>query len=152
LKYIIFDIDGTLTNTTSIYDKCYINAFESIFKININDVRWAELQNVTDWGITEELVKTKLHREVNTEEIMQLKELFVNSLNAELEKDKSQFIEITGAKSFFNSLRNDLQYEVGIATGGWEESANFKLNAIGINPYKTSYSNSNYFKKREDIG
>lgn len=44
-----------------------------------------------------------------------------------------------------------MEFQVGIGTGGWEESANLKLNAIGINPYETSYSNSSHFKSRELI-
>lgn len=70
MKYIIFDIDGTLTNTTQVDDKCYMNSFESIFKVNIKDVQWDQITNVTDWGIAEELILKKLHRDSNSEDII----------------------------------------------------------------------------------
>ncbi|NER85007.1 MAG: hypothetical protein F6K42_36970 [Leptolyngbya sp. SIO1D8] len=55
----IFDIDGTLKDTTFIDDKCFIEAFDSIFGIDINNQNWSELKHVTDWGITEEIVFKK---------------------------------------------------------------------------------------------
>jgi len=56
MKYIIFDIDGTLTNTKKVDDECFINAFEQTFDINIEQVNWEDIANVTDWGITEEII------------------------------------------------------------------------------------------------
>jgi len=151
LKFIIFDIDGTLTDTTTIDDKCYINSFETLFETSIRKVNWSDLKNVTDWGIAEELVRIKLNREISNEELSKLKNLFVENLKMELELDESQFSEISGAGIFFKSLSINSNYQLGIATGGWEQSANLKLAAIGIDPNKTSYSNSSYFKSRELI-
>jgi len=62
MKLIIFDIDGTLTNTKEVDDKCFINAFEKTFQLNIKDQIWADLKNVTDWGITEEIIYQRLKR------------------------------------------------------------------------------------------
>ena len=53
---IIFDIDGTLSNTTKVDDKCFIKAFKIVFGIDISNQNWSELTNVTDWGITEEII------------------------------------------------------------------------------------------------
>jgi len=151
VKYVIFDIDGTLTDTTEVDDKCYMDSFESLFGINIKDTNWNSLKNVTDWGITEELFKIRLDREVTIQEIQLLKETFVNDLESELAKDKSQFIEINGAANFFHNLLINEALQIGIATGGWEESADLKLKAIGINPHQIIYSNSSHFKSRERI-
>lgn len=151
LKYLIFDIDGTLINTTQVDDKCYMNAFELVFGINIRETNWSLLKNVTDWGIAEELVQSKLDRVIKVEELSLLKETFVKELEKELATDKSQFMEIPGAVDFFKSLMGNSQFQIGIATGGWEESANLKLRTIGINPYEASYSNSNHHKSREKI-
>jgi len=151
LKYVIFDIDGTLTNTTEVDDKCYMNSFESLFSTNIRDVQWNQIKNVTDWGITEELISTRLNIESSDKETSQLKELFLHNLKEEYKSDKNQFNEITGATEFYKSLKANDEFKIGISTGGWEESANLKLQAIGINPYLVSFSNSNYFKSREEI-
>jgi phosphoglycolate phosphatase-like HAD superfamily hydrolase len=151
LKFIIFDIDGTLTNTTDVDDRCYFNAFKKAFGEDIEDVNWAELKNVTDWGITEELVQLKLGREASLEELNRMKRIFFRLLKSEIEKDKNKFEEIPGAKCFFDILINKPNFKIGIATGGWEESAKIKLNAIGINPYDFCFSNSSCFKSREEI-
>ena len=44
----IFDIDGTLTNTTKVDDKCFIQAFENVFGIDISNQDWSELKHVTE--------------------------------------------------------------------------------------------------------
>ncbi|MDG2151231.1 MAG: HAD hydrolase-like protein, partial [Polaribacter sp.] len=151
MKYVIFDIDGTLTDTTKVDDKCYIESYESLFKVSIKGVKWSEIKNVTDWGITEELVEDKLNRTVTKEDILNLKKLFLSKLKHEFIVDKSKFAEIRGALKFYQSLLKESEYEIGIATGGWEETANFKLDTIGINPHEVAYSNSNKFKNREHI-
>jgi phosphoglycolate phosphatase-like HAD superfamily hydrolase len=151
MKYVIFDIDGTLTDTTKVDDKCYIESYESLFKVSIKGVKWSEIKNVTDWGITEELVEDKLNRTVTKEDILNLKKLFLSKLKHEFKVDKSKFAEIRGALKFYQSLLKESEYKIGIATGGWEETANFKLDTIGINPHEVAYSNSNKFKKREHI-
>jgi len=151
LKYLIFDIDGTLTDTTKVDDECYINSFESLFGVSIQNVSCSDLNNVTDWGITEELVQLKLKRNIENHELLQLRTSFVKSLANALKNDDSRFQEIPGAINFFKKLFDYQNFALGIATGGWEESANLKLNHLGIDPYKFCYSNSNHFKTREAI-
>jgi beta-phosphoglucomutase-like phosphatase (HAD superfamily) len=59
---IIFDIDGTLADTKAVDDKCFIQAFMETFQIDLQHQNWAALENVTDWGITEEVIQTNLNR------------------------------------------------------------------------------------------
>ncbi len=151
MKYIIFDIDGTLTNTTKVDDKCYIESFESLFNTSIKDVQWHHLKNVTDWGITEELIKLKLEREATQNDIGSLKQIFLNKIKEEFNSNRSNFNEIEGARRFYKLVNEVRHMQTGIATGGWEETATFKLNKIGVDPTLVSYSNSNYFKEREKI-
>ncbi len=151
MKYILFDIDGTLTNTTQVDDKCYTRSFESLFKTDIADVQWNHMTHVTDWGIAEELISIKLNRKPDSEDIQNLKNLFIKNLNEEYKLDQSQFLEIEGATRFYKSILNDNAFRIGIATGGWEETAYLKLHAIGIDPHNGCYSNCNYHKSRRDI-
>ncbi len=151
MKYIIFDIDGTLSDTTQVDDTCYISAFESTFGASIKDVNWSDIKHVTDRGIVEEMVLKIFNREVNSEEIDRMRKKFFQQISDEFKRDKSQFTEIPGAVIFFNNAEIDPNYEVGIATGGWEETADFKLKTIGINPHTVCYSNSSHFKTRENI-
>ncbi len=151
MKFIIFDIDGTLTNTKNVEDRCFKKAFQEVFRINIDNQNWAELANVTDWGITEEIVNREENRFPEQKEYDLFISLFTELLREEMKKDQSQFSEIPGAATFFHLLLNKPEYRLGIATGSWEKSALIKLHAIGIDQAKVTFSNSDYFKSREEI-
>ena len=148
---LIFDIDGTLTNTTKVDDKCFTQAFKSVFGIDISNQNWAELNNVTDWGITEELVLKNWNRTPTKSEYKKMLLEFIPLLQTEFINNKEQFQEINGASDFVNQIKQEPNIGIGIATGAWEKSAQFKLKSIGINPNEYAFSNSSRFKKREDI-
>lgn len=151
MKLIIFDIDGTLTDTKSVDDKCFIDAFQSTFKLDIQDQIWADLQNVTDWGITEEIVKQRLNRLPTEVEFKRMHDTHVSNLKAEKIKDADQFKSVLGANQFIQQLISKGNYQVGVATGAWEKSALTKLEVITLDVTKIPFSNSDYHKTREDI-
>lgn len=148
---IIFDIDGTLTNTTKVDSNCFIKAFKNTFKIDISDQNWSEFTNVTDWGITEELVLKHKKRIPTVIEYEKMISEFISQIESEFNANENQFLEIIGASNFVNFLIAKPNIKIGIATGGWEKSAIFKLKSIGIESSKFVFSNSNHFKTREDI-
>jgi len=147
----IFDIDGTLTDTVKVDDKCFIRAFENVFGINISNQNWSEFKNVTDWGITEEIILKKRNRIPTDLEYKKMISEFIRILKKEFQVDKSQFNEVIGASEFVQFLKQKSNLAVGIATGGWEKSAILKLKSIGIESSEFAFSNSDRFKKREDI-
>ena len=151
MKFVIFDIDGTLANTKKVEDKCFMRAFEQAFNIDIWNQQWGALKNVTDWGITEEIVERELNRKPRPEEYDRMISTFVANLKRERNSDISQFSEVKGAKAFFNKLRKKENYHLGIATGSWERSAKIKLDTIGIDINGICFSNSDYHKSRGAI-
>jgi beta-phosphoglucomutase-like phosphatase (HAD superfamily) len=148
---IIFDIDGTLTNTTKVDDKCFIKAFRTVFGIDISNQKWSELTNVTDWGITEEIILKNWNRVPTVIEYKKMISEFVTQLQSELIANEKQFQEIKGALNFIDFLRTKSNIKIGIATGSWEKSANLKLKSLGINSSEFVFSNSDHFKTREAI-
>lgn len=151
MKFIIFDIDGTLTDTKRVEDKCFMEAFEKTFRIDIWNQKWENLQNVTDWGITEEIIWQEWNRKPKKEEYELMYSTFMENLKAERIKNKSQFSEVSGARSFFYRLKEIDEFRLGIATGSWEKSAILKLETIGITLDEICFSNSNCHKTREAI-
>ncbi len=151
MQFIIFDIDGTLANTKKVDDKCFIKAFQRTFNIDITNQKWEDLQNVTDWGITEEIIQREKNETPKKEDYEQMITHFVAGLQKEKDRDLSQFIEVPGAKDFFHQLKGMKEYKLGVATGAWEKSALLKLNAIEIELSDVCFSNSNYHKSREAI-
>ena len=151
MKLLIFDIDGTLTNTTKVDDKCFIKAFEQTFSISIEGYDWDTLQNVTDWGITEEIILNKFGRVPTAFEYEEMMANFVAQLEQEKIKNKNQFEEVKGATAYFNYLKTQSNCQLGIATGGWRKSALLKLNTIGIDVSGVAFATSNDYKSRVDI-
>lgn len=148
---IIFDIDGTLADTKAVDDKCFIQAFQETFNIDLGQQDWSLLQNVTDWGITEEVIHTNHNRLPSPSEYQQMKSCFFEKLGTELENNPAQFQAVEGAIAFFNFLENETDHPLGIATGAWEQSAFIKIKGIGLDHKNVAFSNSNFFKSREDI-
>jgi beta-phosphoglucomutase-like phosphatase (HAD superfamily) len=151
MTFLIFDIDGTLTNTMAVEDKCFFKAFELTFGLDISDQDWADFQNVTDWGITEEIMERNFNRQPSPIEYNSLMDTFTNLLKAEMSKDKTQFSEVPGASDFLALLSSEPEFAIGFATGSWSHSASIKLQTIGIQADQFAFSNSDHHKSREDI-
>ena len=151
MKFIIFDIDGTLADTKKVEDKCFMQAFEQTFHLDITNQKWEGFKNVTDWGITEDIILKEYNRKPTITEYEAMISNFTNLLQKEKRRDRSQFKEINGAKSFFDKLIKIDEFKLGIATGSWEASAKIKLEAIGISLEGICFSNSDYHKTREAI-
>ena len=151
MKYVIFDIDGTLADTKKVEDRCFMHAFEQTFNIDITNQKWEHFTDVTDWGITEEIIEREFGRKPHPAEYELMISNFVGKLQEEKTRDQSQFSEVNGAKDFFNELRGIENYKLGVATGSWEQSANMKLDSIRIDMDGICFSNSDYHKSREAI-
>lgn len=151
MKLIIFDIDGTLTDTKKVDDKCFVKAFKETFDIEITALDWSISKNVTDWGLTEEVFESVYKRKPTKVEYNKMIVNFTKLLENERDNDPNQFNEITGSVAFYHYIKNETNWEVGIATGSWEKSALIKLESIGIDMDGIAFSNSDHFISREGI-
>ncbi len=152
MKFIIFDIDGTLTNTTQVDDDCFLAAYQETFQVDTTDHYCGDFKHVTDWGITEELTQRKLNRLPTEAEYAQMILNFEQQLIRTKSEHPDWFHEVPGARIFFEYMLEHPEYKVALATGCWEVSALFKLNAAGITlPEGIAFGHSNHEKSREDI-
>lgn len=147
---LIFDIDGTLTNTVDIDDKCFLQALFDLFAIKESQIDWEmikEKSSGTDSAILNEiflLVKSELPTQT---EIDAFKKYFLTLLK----KNTHHFKQIDGAENFFNILRKNRYLEIAIATGSYYDSAQIKLSEAGINYKGIEISASDDTKMRKDI-
>ena len=129
---VVFDIDGTLTETTQVDDQCFVQSFVDELEITDLDTNWSQYPTVCDSGITQHIFRTHLGRMPSAIEIVRLQRRFVSLLEHAYEREPQFFTEVPGAGAAVQSLRQHPDWAVAIATGGWQVSALFKLNKAGI--------------------
>jgi len=140
---VMFDLDGTLVNSSSFQDDLFSKAIQEIIKQPI-DTDWTKFKHVTDSGILDEVIdrngleadRQNIHHEV--------KSIFMN--NVKLHISRNPVTEVTGASAFFGLLRQRNDIVCAIATGGWEETAKLKLESAGID-----FSGASFASAADDI-
>ena len=150
LPLIIFDIDGTLTNTVEVDDLCYTSTFKNLHGIALSKIEWNNFPHVTDLGVCKSIFETMLDQNLTDEILAETKAYFFDQLKTMASDDPTLFIEVAGANAFVNRLRLH-NFPIAIATGGWEESAKFKLDNIGFDYKNLPFANSDHHYSRKEI-
>lgn len=150
-KLVIFDIDGTLIDSNEVDGICFVRSIQEEFQVeNIND-NWESYQEATDRGIFEEIFQASFSRKPSRDEQIKHIERFVALLGDYHAKEPSMFQEIRGATDILERLKYHAGWEVAIATGGWRESALFKLHAVPIDIKGIPMMTSSDSKYRDEI-
>ena len=151
MNLAIFDIDGTLTNTNSVDNECFVKAFAEALAITEIDTNWAAYPHTTDSGITQHIFEEKFGRNPEETEVGKFKAYFVKMLREQYQSNSSSFAEIAGASAALNTLKRDSDWAVAIATGCWRESALLKLKAAKIDADGIPAAYAEDGLSREDI-
>jgi beta-phosphoglucomutase-like phosphatase (HAD superfamily) len=128
---VLFDVDGTLCDTSAVDDLCYRQAAAAALQITPEEANWSLAPHRTDSGIARWLWQRHRGRPPTQEERDALRRVFVQRLEEERLTNLERFRCIPGAPRFFEDLRR-MSVRVGIGTGGWRPSAELKLTAAGI--------------------
>lgn len=132
MKLAILDIDGTLTQTNEVDNRCFVRALADTHGITGIDTTWANCAHVTDSGITRQVFQERCGRAPLDDELAQLQECFFTLLREQRLSEAALFAEIPGAAAMVRHLELAPDWAVAIATGCWRESARVKLAAVGI--------------------
>ncbi|MEP6568666.1 MAG: HAD hydrolase-like protein [Acidobacteriota bacterium] len=151
MNLAIFDIDGTLTNTSSVDNICFVKAFAEALSITEIDTDWAAYPHTTDSGITQHVFREKFGRNPEETEVSKLLGCFVALLSEQYQSNSSSFAEVAGASVALNRLKRDSDWAVAIATGCWRESALLKLKAAKIDADRIPAAYAEDGLSREDI-
>lgn len=129
MKVVIFDIDGTLTQTNCVDSECFIRTVREVLGVEEFETDWSQYQFVTESGVAQEISQRYCDRPMSGS----LTKAFNEHLAACLrEQPVSSFLEVPGAVEFVKFLVNSPDYAVAFATGAHEASARHKLTTAGF--------------------
>ena len=127
---VIFDIDGTLLDSSGQDDRIYRQAVDHVLGAVRLRPCLADYDPVTDAAILLQILDdNRLPADAGT--IAAVKYEFIMRMEAFV-KERGPFEEMPGAKSLFDRLQNSDAHCLAIATGGWRRSAEMKLVTAGF--------------------
>ncbi|MFO0827414.1 MAG: haloacid dehalogenase-like hydrolase [Phycisphaerales bacterium] len=125
-RLVIFDIDGTLTQTAAVDETCYQEAIRAEWGVVGVSTDWGAYEHSTDNAIASEISRTHRGRDATDVELANLRDRFVRLLHAEIASRPERFRETPGAAAILRSLPSH-GWSPAVATGGWTPSARLKL-------------------------
>lgn len=148
MQHVMFDVDGTLVESYKFDEECYINAIYQILGHDI-DSGWTKYQHVSDAGILDQHLKkyNLLHKREAIH--AQVKLAFIDNIKKHLMQFPAK--EVRGAAEFISFLRKQKNVSLSIATGGWAETAQLKLESAGIDVSDISMASSDDHYSRTEI-
>ncbi|MDX2177092.1 MAG: haloacid dehalogenase-like hydrolase [Candidatus Sumerlaeia bacterium] len=132
MNLIVFDIDGTLTDTSAVDEELYFAALREAWKVEPEQCAWGAFENVTDSGVAEEIFARGALEWPREEALRRLHQRFIYLMKKEHAANPARFNEVRGAGAAVEGLRRRPNWTVSLATGCWRDSARFKLWASRI--------------------
>jgi FMN phosphatase YigB (HAD superfamily) len=127
---LVFDIDGTLTESTAFDAHCYKEAVFGVLPNVEFKADWGDYQHITDSGILYEICTS--HNLVHDFDAIEreVKRGFFENVDGYL--SASVLKATSGAVEFLRFLNDSPDYDIAFATGGWKETAIMKLHNAGF--------------------
>lgn len=132
VNLIIFDIDGTLTQSVRVDEQCYVEAIEHTSSIRDIDQHWERYTYSTDSGLALQIFQEKLGRHPSLQEVKRVQTRFFELLDESFKIDPEACVAVPGAVDFLHRLKQTPGWAVALATGCWSGSAKRKLAAAGL--------------------
>ena len=148
LHLVMFDIDGTLVDSSQFEDDCFEKATRTVLGGGIN-TNWASYEHVSDEGIVRELLQG-LGDDTERRAIRhRIRAEFVSRIRGYVQKNEVN--EIIGASRLLNHLRQREDVVLALATGGWKSTAELKLSSAGLDFEGMAFASSDDHFDRVEI-
>ncbi|WP_096087193.1 HAD family hydrolase [Agaribacterium haliotis] len=145
--HLMFDIDGTLTESCAFDSECYEAAIAELVASPLVEDR-NHYRDVSDEGILRQhLSECGITNQQAL--IAELKTSFVAKIGQRLKREPAR--AITGARRMLDYFGTMPHCTLSLATGGWLESAKLKLASAGLNVNDVPIASSNDHFKRTEI-
>src|SRR5207253_4224519 len=125
MHLVMFDIDGTLTETMKVDEECFVRSFKDVFGFVDIDADWSHYPHTTDSGIFCDVFTARIGRSPTAQEVSQFRQHFIQLLAAA--SLQAPFAPVAGADGLLSRLTLGGSYRVSLATGGWRDSARLKM-------------------------
>src|SRR5260370_4370033 len=130
MQLVMFDIDGTLTETMKIDEECFVRSFKDVFGFADIDTDWSHYPHTTDSGIFHDVFTSRIGRPPTAQEVSQFRQHFIQLLAAA--SSQSPFAPVAGADRLLSRLAHGGSHRVSVATGGWGDFARLKDASAGV--------------------
>jgi phosphoglycolate phosphatase-like HAD superfamily hydrolase len=125
MHLVMFDIDGTLTETVKVDEECFIGSFRDVFGFANVETDWSRYPRTTDSGIFHDVFTSRVGRSPTPQEVSRFRQHFIHSLGAA--SSQSPVAPVAGANRVLSRLAQSDSHRVSLATGGWRDSARRKM-------------------------
>jgi phosphoglycolate phosphatase-like HAD superfamily hydrolase len=130
MHLVMFDIDGTLTETMKVDEECFVRSLAEVCGFTGVDTDWLNYKHTTDSGIFHELYLARVGRPPSVMEISLFRQHFIGLLTAA--SLIAAFAPIKGAAQLLARLAGSGEHRVSLATGAWRDSARLKMASAGL--------------------
>jgi len=130
MQLVMFDIDGTLTETMKVDEECFVRSFADVFGFTDIDTDWSHYLHVTDSGIFHEVYASRMGRPPTALDVSRFRQHFIELLAAA--SSQSPFARVAGADRLLSRLASGGSHRVSLATGSWRDSARLKMASAGM--------------------
>jgi phosphoglycolate phosphatase-like HAD superfamily hydrolase len=120
MHLVMFDIDGTLTETMKVDEECFVRSFKDVFGFADIDTDWSHYPRTTDSGIFHDVYMSRIGRSPTAQEVSRFRQHFI------------QLLAAASSQSPFAPLAQGGSHRVSLATGGWRDSARLKMASAGM--------------------
>jgi phosphoglycolate phosphatase-like HAD superfamily hydrolase len=152
MHLVVFDVDGTLIDTSAVDAECFWQTAKEIFGLPSNYPTWLQgLKDVTGLGIVSQLCEQALAREISASEVDRFKGRLVAMFEAAVRKDAECIRATPGAADVLTALRSVAGLEAAIATGCFLPEAEFKLRTAGLLDPDIPIASCDDARSREEI-
>lgn len=128
---VMFDIDGTLTESSDLDSAAYLRALGDVFGFGSVSADWDSYTHVTDSGILKEICRTRRGDDPTLDELARFRARLLELL-AEGASARGGIRPVPGAPEVLSRLLASREYAVAYASGAWADSAFFKLRSAGL--------------------
>lgn len=130
MRLVIFDSDGTLTDTAQVDAECFQRALAEAFGFAV-DIDWSHYPHASDAGIFQEVFQRRMGRPPDGRDIERMRRRFVNLLATAARNCRIE--SVAGAPQLLCALHDNRRFRIAFATGCWNDSARLKMAGARMN-------------------